>query len=50
MQEGPIGLRRIADRLPERLEAEKREISQQDQLDSIEAIEISHPVAEALRA
>lgn len=49
MQEGPVGLARIAHSLPERLESEKREISQQDQLDSIEAIEISHPVAEALR-
>jgi ATP-dependent helicase HepA len=49
VQDGPPGSRRLAETIPARLEEERREISEQDQLDAIEAIELTHPVADALR-
>lgn len=49
VEEGPAGLERLAASIPQRLETERREIAEQDQLDAIEAVELTHPVAAALR-
>jgi ATP-dependent helicase HepA len=47
---GPTGIGAVADTLPELLAAERKEILEQDQLDAIEAIEVTYPVADVIRA
>jgi ATP-dependent helicase HepA len=49
VEQGPTGVVAFAASIPERLEEERREIAEQDQLDAIEAVELTQPVAEALR-
>ena len=49
VEDGPAGVARLASGLPERLESERTEIAAQDELDAIEAIALTHPVANKLR-
>ncbi len=50
VERGPAGVITRAASIPDQLEAERREIADQDQLDAIEAIELTHAVADGLRA
>jgi ATP-dependent helicase HepA len=49
VQDGPAGYARLSETIPGRLDAERREIAEQDQLDAIEAIELARPAADGLR-
>ena len=49
VEDGSAGCAKLSETIPGRLEVERREITEQDQLDAIEAIEVTHPVADALR-
>jgi ATP-dependent helicase HepA len=48
-ENGPRGITELAATVPARLEDERREIAEQDQLDAIEAVELTQTVAAALR-
>jgi ATP-dependent helicase HepA len=50
IEDGPLGLQHSSASIPERLESERREISEQDQLDAIEAVDLTQPVAGAIRS
>lgn len=47
---GADGLAAISASIPARLEAERQKIADQDVLDAYEAVELTHPVTESLRA
>jgi ATP-dependent helicase HepA len=49
LEAGPVGLDALTRSLPERLDHERSELREQDQLDAIEVVEMRQPIAEALR-